>query len=182
MPTLCVVNTSRPADNAAARLFLPIPPYYPDEVKARLWAQGTGYVMAPPTVCPAGALRASVSTTGSNSSSEAAGGAAGPAGNGYWITSPTAGQRVNGLVSVVGTAQFDTVQAQYYKLEIGSGRTPTAWTTFGTTHNQPVNNGVLEQLQANALPAGEYVIRLVVVGNDGNFIGSPYAVPITIGP
>ncbi|MEZ4510718.1 MAG: transglycosylase domain-containing protein [Chloroflexota bacterium] len=51
-PTECVFNRSRNADAVAERLYLPIPPYYPDEVRARLWARGTGYHMAPPTVCP----------------------------------------------------------------------------------------------------------------------------------
>ena len=45
---------------------------------------------------------------------------------------------------------------------------------------EPVSNGILEQLQADALPAGDYVIRLVVVGNDGNFVGEPYYVPIQV--
>ena len=131
--------------------------------------------MAPPTVCPLG-------TTASFSSSGGTGGSAEspPTGSGYHITSPTAGQQVSGLVQIMGTAQFDPAQVQYYKLEIGNGRSPTEWTTFGTTHNQPVANSVLEQLHADALPAGDYVIRLILVGNDGNFVGSPHAVPITI--
>jgi hypothetical protein len=42
-----------------------------------------------------------------------------------------------------------------------------------------VTGGVLEMLQANALPPGAYVIRLVLVRNDGNF-ATVHAVPITI--
>jgi hypothetical protein len=80
---------------------------------------------------------------------------------------------------VVGTANFDPTKVQYYKLEIGSGRSPTSWTTFGTTHSQRVSNGVLETLQAGALPPGDYVIRLIIVGNDGNF-PAPYSVPVTV--
>jgi hypothetical protein len=184
LPTECVVNRTRPPDDATARLYLPVPPYYPDEVKARQWARGTGYRMAPPTVCPSTTLRASASNSAGNSSdgSSAGGASSAPASSHYRITSPAGGQRVNGLVSVVGTAQFDPSQVQYYKLEIGSGRSPTEWTTFGTTHSQPVSNGVLEQLHADALPTGDYIIRLVLVGHDGNFIGSPHAVLITVGP
>jgi hypothetical protein len=78
----------------------------------------------------------------------------------------------------MGTAQVGA--NQYYKLEIGYGRSPTEWITFGVTHDQSVSNGVLEQLHADALPAGEYVIRLVLVGADGNFLGPPHTVPITI--
>lgn len=50
-PTECVVNTSRPPEGASTRLYLPVPPHYPDEVRARIWAQGR-YRMAPPLVCP----------------------------------------------------------------------------------------------------------------------------------
>ena len=34
---------------------------------------------------------------------------------------------------------------------------------------------------ADALPQGDYTIRLVLVGRDGNFFGRPHQVPITIG-
>jgi hypothetical protein len=84
-------------------------------------------------------------------------------------------------VPVVGTANFSSADIQYYKLEIGSGSAPTSWTTFGTTHSGPVVNGVLETLYARDLPPGQYVIRLIVVQNDGNF-PTPHSVPITIVP
>jgi hypothetical protein len=180
-PTECVLNIANPLEGTAVRLYLPIPPHYPDEVRARLWAQGTRYRMAPPSICPVGTTSSYAS--GSSSSPGESGDAAAPpppAGSSYHITSPTAGQAVSGLVQIMGTAQFDPAQVQYYKLEIGNGRSPTAWTTFGTTHNQPIANGTLEQLHADALPAGDYVIRLILVGNDGNFVGSPHSAPITI--
>jgi hypothetical protein len=85
------------------------------------------------------------------------------------------------VVPVVGTANFNTADIQYYKLEIGSGASPSSWTTFGSIHSSPVANGVLETLYARDLAPGQYVIRLIVVGNDGNF-PSPYSVPITIVP
>jgi hypothetical protein len=112
------------------------------------------------------------------------GGAAGapaPTSTIWRIDSPGAGQQVSGLVPILGTASFDPAEVQYYKLEIGSGASPTTWTTFGTTHTESVVNGQLESLQANALQPGDYVIRLVVVRNDGNF-PQPYSVPITIAP
>jgi hypothetical protein len=85
------------------------------------------------------------------------------------------------VVPIVGTASFSTADVQYYKLEIGSGASPSSWTTFGTTHSSPVTNGNLETLYARDLPPGQYVIRLIVVTNDGNF-PAPYSVPITIVP
>lgn len=180
LPTSCVVNVLRAGEGT--RLYLPVPPHYPDEVRARLWAQGTGYVMAPSTVCTGPITAYSGSSTSSSSSSSSGSGSGPSPGSSYRITSPTAGQRLQGMTPIVGTAQFDPAQVQYYKLEIGNGRSPTAWTTFGTTHSQPVSNGVLEQLQADALPAGDYVIRLVLVGQDGNFVDEPHYVPISIAP
>lgn len=57
-PAVCVVNSTNPPGNAQTRLYLPIPPHYPDEVRARLWAAGSGYQMAPPTVCTRASLDA----------------------------------------------------------------------------------------------------------------------------
>lgn len=62
-PTECVINTTSPPENATIRLYLPVPPFYPDEVKARQWAQSTGYRMAPPSVCPLSVLRGSPTST-----------------------------------------------------------------------------------------------------------------------
>ena len=56
-PSRCVVNSGRPPAGASTRLYLPIPPHYPDEVRARIWAQGTGYQMAPPTICSRASLQ-----------------------------------------------------------------------------------------------------------------------------
>ncbi|MBK7895091.1 MAG: transglycosylase domain-containing protein [Candidatus Promineifilaceae bacterium] len=62
-PTECVINTTSPPENATERLYLPVPPFYPDEVKARQWAQSSGYRMAPPAVCPLSVLRGSPTST-----------------------------------------------------------------------------------------------------------------------
>lgn len=56
-PTECVVNTTSPPPGATTRLYLPVPPQYPDEVRARIWAQGR-YRMAPPIVCPHSVMQA----------------------------------------------------------------------------------------------------------------------------
>jgi hypothetical protein len=108
-----------------------------------------------------------------------AGFAPAPATATYRIASPRPGEEVNGVVQIVGTASFNPEAIQYYKLEIGSGTNPGEWVTLGTTHSQPVQNGVLEELHTDALAPGPYVIRLVLVRNDGNF-PAPHAVPITI--
>ena len=178
--TSCVLNMAQPPAGLSKRLFLPIPPYYPDEVRARQWASRNGYSMAPSAVCPVSKARSVSGQVGENNSG---GGASAPVPqSASWrIDSPGPGERVSGLVPIVGTANFDPAEVQYYKLEIGSGHSPSSWTTFGTTHTRSVVNGVLETLQADALASGDYVIRLIVVRSDGNF-PAPYTVPITIVP
>jgi hypothetical protein len=182
-PNICVLNTNRPPDVTSIRLFLPVPPFYPDEVRARLWAQQNGYAIAPPVVCPTAVARAVLSPPTADPNAEGGGGsgAAVPSGVTWRITSPSPGEQVSGVVPILGTANFNTADVQYYKLEIGSGASPSSWTTFGTTHSSPVNGGVLETLYARDLAPGQYVIRLIVVTNDGNF-PAPYSVPITIVP
>jgi membrane peptidoglycan carboxypeptidase len=52
-PTHCVLNSGRTVPGSTTRLYLPVPPHYPDEVRARLWAAQNGYhTMAPPIACP----------------------------------------------------------------------------------------------------------------------------------
>ena len=93
-----------------------------------------------------------------------------------------------GLPKLISTARDMGVKSlnenpSYYglSLTLGGGEVPLLEMTqaFGTTHSQPVNSGVLETLQASAMPPGNYVIRLVVVKSDGNF-DTPYRVPIII--
>jgi penicillin-binding protein 1C len=171
-PTRCVINSATIPAGAERQLFLPVPPYYPDEVRARLWAQRAGgYPIAPAVACPADLVR--------SAPDEEVGEQQASTNQTYRIASPQAGQQVSGLVEIRGTATFDPSQVQFYKLEIGSGSNPTEWTTLGAIHAEPVSNGKLEELHAYALPPGPYVLRLVLVQNDGNF-PPPHAVPITI--
>ncbi len=178
-PTICVVNYARPPKGVPVRLFLPVPPYYPDEARARVWARQRGYAMAPPTVCPGGTARLAAYLGDEGSGGNSGSDASAPGGSTWRISSPGPGQQVNGIISIMGTANFSPAEVQYYKLEIGVGASPTSWSTFGSTHSQPVLNGVLETLQADALAPGEYVIRLIIVRNDGNY-PTPYSVPIII--
>jgi hypothetical protein len=133
--------------------------------------------MAPPVACPAEVLRSARGGAGSELSG-AQDGAFLLAGS-YNIASPRAGETVSGQVPIVGTANFDRGNVQFYKLEIGAGSNPTQWTTLGQTHEAPVLDGVLEELHAYALAPGPYVIRLVLVRYDGNY-PPPHAVPIYI--
>ncbi|HSH01236.1 MAG TPA: transglycosylase domain-containing protein [Anaerolineae bacterium] len=199
----CVINMRPAPDEAIVRLYLPVPPYYPDEVYARLWARQAGYVMAPPTMCPVSSVRAVTNSNviiGERSGGSVGNGSGVVIGNGNnggggtsgggsssppvsgrlaVISSPSAGAQIQGDIDIVGTANFNAAEVQFYKVEIGSGSNPSSWVTIGTTHSQPVVNGYLETLPASNLPAGPYVIRLVLVQTDGNF-QQPYSVPITV--
>lgn len=79
-----------------------------------------------------------------------------------------------------GTVRFDPNEAEYFKVELGRGRQPTEWMTLGDTHREQVAGGPLEILDAPSLPPDEYIVRLVLVGKDGNFLGEPFAVPVTV--
>jgi penicillin-binding protein 1C len=178
-PTTCAINYVRAPRGVPVRLLLPVPPYYPDEVRARNWARQRGYSMAPPTACPSGTARLAAASGSDGIAGQGSGDASAPGGTTWNIQSPAPGQQISGIVSIMGTAAFNPAEVQYYKIEIGAGSSPSSWSTFGTTHTQPVVNGVLETLHAEALAPGEYVIRLIIVRNDGNY-PTPYVVPINV--
>jgi membrane peptidoglycan carboxypeptidase len=186
LPTECVVNSNRVPVGGTTRLFLPVPPHYPDEVRARIWARGTGYRMAPATVCPMSSLdfpeAANAQPTQSNTIRESSGApVAAPASGNYYILAPSAGSQVNGIVMVHGTALFEPTQVQHFKVEIGAGANPTEWQPLGDPGALPISNGTLAQLNASNFPPGDYILRLSLIGQDGNMVGEPHEVPIKIG-
>jgi len=184
-PSHCVVNSGGALAGVQRRLYLPVPPFYADEIRARLWQQryGSHYQMAPSTVCPVDVVRAArgepVEQVGTGAEGNGNSGTNGITSATYRIAAPTAGESVSGLVQIRGTASFDPAEVQFYKVEIGSGRAPSQWVTLGSTHPNPVVNGVLEELHAYSLAPGAYVLRLVLVRHDSNF-PPPHTVPITI--
>ena len=187
VPTECVVNSNRVPIGGTTRVYLQIPSHYPDEVRARIWARGTGYRMAPATVCPMSSLdfpdAANVQPTESNTIRESSGApVAAPASGNYYILAPSAGSQVNGIVMVHGTALFEPTQVQHFKVEIGAGPNPTEWLPVGDPGALPISNGTLAQLNATDFPPGDYTLRLALVGQDGNLVGDPHQVPIKIGP
>ncbi len=96
------------------------------------------------------------------------------------IRSPRSGDTVSGFTPIVGTADFDPQLVQFYKLEIGSGENPQDWVTIGETHETPVVGDELETFPAAALDPGVYTLRLVVVQWDGNYVGEPDVVTVTV--
>jgi hypothetical protein len=146
-----------PADPAAA-------------IRARNWAWANGWPIEPGVGCPMEVIQLATPTM--------------PfvpvEGVTYSIRWPEPNQGVYGVVEVLGTATFDPALVAFYKLEINGGDFLGSWLTFGETHNQHVVDGVLELLHADALTPGEYVIRLVLVGHDGNYIQPTFEVPIRV--
>jgi len=86
---------------------------------------------------------------------------------------------VRGPTPIVGTASFRAEEIQFYKVEFGYGERPREWITIGDIHREPVHEGQLELWHAEALPPGAYVLRLVLVKRDGNFL-PPYEVPVRV--
>ncbi len=97
------------------------------------------------------------------------------------ITSPKTGEGISGVVPIMGTADFDPAKVQFYKVELGIGDLDNPqWVTLGEIGRTPIVNGTLELLHADALPPGNYLLRLIVVRWDGNYVGDPYTVELTI--
>lgn len=99
----------------------------------------------------------------------------------YRITSPAQGDTVRGVLPIMGTADFDPQLVQFYKIELGIPKEDGNydWVTLGETHNAPVVNGPLEMLHADALPPGNYLLRLIVV-QDSNYVGEPHTIAIVV--
>jgi membrane peptidoglycan carboxypeptidase len=184
-PTECVVNSNRVPVGGAQRLYLPAPPHYPDEVRARLWAQSAGYRMAPPTVCPVGSVSmdgAALPEDSGGIRSSSGAPVAAPASGSYYILAPSPGSKVNGLVVVHGTAVVDLAQGQYYQVDIRRSEEVAGWTAVSGPQSRTITNGALAQLDAGALSPGDYVLRLFVANADGSPTGEPHLAPIVIGP
>ncbi len=90
--------------------------------------------------------------------------------------------RLDARTVLTGTAVFDPSEIEYFKVELGPGREPSEWITLGDVHRQSIVDGPMEVLDAASLAPGDYIVRLVLVKTDGNFLNPPYSVPIRVGP
>ena len=95
------------------------------------------------------------------------------------ITSPQNGQVVSAMMPIMGTAQFDSSQADYYRVEVIGGQF-SEWTPLGQPGYGAVINGQLETLHVPALQNGTtYRLRLGIVrGMD--YIQQPYEVAFSV--
>jgi hypothetical protein len=78
------------------------------------------------------------------------------------IQQPVSGQSVSQVIPIVGTAQYDSGQAEFYHMYIRGGQFAD-WTPLGNAQRRTVINGQLEILHANSLQSGNYVLRLALV-------------------
>ncbi|MDZ4767602.1 MAG: transglycosylase domain-containing protein [Chloroflexota bacterium] len=164
-PLYCQVPIELAGSSPGAReqLFIAPPPIPEDAARAERYARDNGYAFLPTVACNTQIL----SAVGSPMVITAL------------ITTPTNGEVVGANMPILGTAQFSPGQAQYYKIEISGGQFGSAWLTLGDVHYNSVVNGQLEFLQAEGLSPGTYMLQLIVVGNDGNYVQSPYQVSFT---
>lgn len=79
------------------------------------------------------------------------------------ITQPLDGGEVSGVIDVVGTAKLDNFG--FYKYEVARPG-DTVWLSINAG-DQQVEDGLLGEWITTVLPAGDYLLRLVVVDNQG---------------
>jgi hypothetical protein len=150
------------APAARQQLFIAPPPVPADAVQAENYARANGYAFLPTIACSPELL--------------SAGG--GPIVITAFISQPTPGQIVSPGFPITGTVQFAQNQAQYWKLELTGGQFGGSWVTMNNVQYSSVVNGQLDVIPG--LQPGEYQMQLVVVGNDGNYVQTPFAVPFTV--
>ncbi|NDJ35236.1 MAG: hypothetical protein GYB64_11260, partial [Chloroflexi bacterium] len=153
------------------QVFIAAPTDPIDAIRARNWAIANGVPIEPGVGCPEEVLTDAGEEDETIFPIEASAI--------YEVTSPEPGDTIYGPTPIIGTARWDPERVWYYKLEISQGTIANEWITFGETHEAQVSDGVLEILNADALPPGPYTIRLVLVRRDGNFL-QPILIPVTI--
>ncbi|MBK9051861.1 MAG: hypothetical protein IPL78_13405 [Chloroflexi bacterium] len=92
-------------------------------------------------------------------------------GAGINITSPTNGATVSSSFPIAGNANVPDFF--FYKLEISGPETGGAWASLlSTVVQQPVNGGTLGTASLGGWASGDYTIRLTVVDQTSNEVGS----------
>jgi len=167
---LCLVDPNLTISTGDVReALLVVPPS--DEKEASevyAWAENHFLPVVPKVACEPSVLAAAHLQPGDGQ----------PTAN-YRITSPAPGTVLRGVIPIQGTAVFNPDEIAFYKLEWGAGDTPTQFITMGTTHSNPVVDGMLETFHADAVPPGPVVLRLVLVKKDTNYL-PPYEVKVQV--
>jgi membrane peptidoglycan carboxypeptidase len=171
-------------DKAQAVAVLPLPADEDERAFVVEWAQANGWIAIEPTTPCTGEMAAAALPPGSL---PGAAGALLGAGSGLpavtraeYRLNLVAGSTLRARTVLTGTVAYNPAEVEYFKVELGAGREPSEWITLGDVHREQVAGGPLETLDAPSLPAGDYIVRLVLVKTDGNFLIPPYSVPIRI--
>jgi hypothetical protein len=154
------------SQGAREQLFIAPPPDAGDAAQAEQYARSGGIAFLPTIACDQNLLQLG---------GQAAGGATVIS---AFISSPAPGEVLTPGFPILGTAQFGPDQAVYYKVEVSGGQFGESWATIGETHPSSVVNGQLEFLPP--VQPGNYVVQLIVVGLDGNYVQPPYSVSFTV--
>ncbi|MFN8563190.1 MAG: hypothetical protein U0703_16620 [Anaerolineae bacterium] len=162
-PLYCQVpiEAAGSAPSARQQLFIAPPSVPADAVEAENYARANGFAFLPTIACTVDLLNASS-----------------PIVITAFISQPSPGQVVSAGFPVAGTVQFSPQQAQYWKLELHGGQFGDNWVTMNDVQYNNVVNGQLASVPG--LTPGNYDIQLVVVGNDGNYVQTPYRVNFTV--
>jgi membrane peptidoglycan carboxypeptidase len=80
------------------------------------------------------------------------------------IAGPLFGQRVKGIVPIMGNARGPDFRA--YRLEVASESAPDQWIPIGPEHGEQISNGQLETWDTTGFE-GLYTLRLVALQNGG---------------
>lgn len=146
------------------------------------WSRANGWAAVPPLEpCTQAMIDAALATGSLPGWSGAAGGVFTPTLRAEYRLNLRPESVLTSRTVLTGTAVFNPDEIEYFKVELGAGRAPREWITLGDIHRGPVSNGALEVLDAPSLPAGEYIVRLILVKKDGNFLDPPFAVPVRLG-
>lgn len=164
-PRYCLVPQEVRAQTPNAQVLAFIaPPAYEDElIYAMAYAQRANLAILPKIPCTAELIAAAPAATGVTTV----------------ISSPQPGETVTGTVYVYGTAAWPPGAAIYYKMELRGPQFPE-WTTFAGPFQVPVIGGELGNFGATGLSPGVYELRIIVVGNDANYLQVGPAVPVNI--
>ena len=94
------------------------------------------------------------------------------------ITSPQPGERISGEVAIVGSANAPNFG--FYKLEIALLQSVN-WRTIQAGRTPQIDGTLVQSWDTGTLQSGDYILRIVVVQNDGSALPD-CRVPITILP
>lgn len=102
-------------------------------------------------------------------------GAAAPQGTAQ-ISAPAANAQLRGPVAIQGTAS--AINFQFYKVEFAAADNPSAVSVIGDLQRAEVVGGTLVVWNTTLVPDGNYVIKLTVVDNTGNYLEASRAVQV----